>query len=166
MNKLIKKETLHFLIILILIQSTYAQSIGATPKQTIQLKTNTPTIADFGISQGSEYPERITIEGNYDWLTVEETDFILEGKSGRTIKLNITVKKPGTYSAVLKICGQPITPDGSSLSTKACTRHNLTVIATLDKKTRILIIAAAIALFILLLISIILLLRISTKHKH
>jgi hypothetical protein len=134
------------IIILSLIMSfslniTYAQSIGAT---------NTPTITDFWVSQGSDYPEKITIESSYDWLSIEETEFILESKSGKTINLNITVKKPGNYVAALKICATPISKEGAALSTKACTHHNLTVNATLDNKTKTLIIVSSSATLLIL----------------
>ena len=161
-----KKNIIPFLILLVSLNMTYAQSIGATPKQTIEVKTNTVTIADFGISQGSDYPEKITIEGDYDWLAIDETEFILESKSGKTIKLNITVKKPGTYNAILKICGSPITPEGAALSTKACTHHNLTVNATLDSKTKELIITIAATILLLLLFSLVNVLKVQNKRKH
>jgi len=151
-KKIIFKNILILILILFLvIHITYSQSIGATPRQTIEVKTNTPTLTDFGISQGSDYPEKITIEGYYDWLVVEERNFILQSKSGRTIKLSINLKRPGTYSAILKICGSPITPEGAALSTKACTSHNLNVIATLDKGTITLYVTltASITLFII-----------------
>ncbi len=155
------KKLILFLLILISINLTYAQSIGSAPKNTINVKTHTPTITDFGISQGSDYAERITITGNYDWLTIEERDFTLESKSGKTIKININVKKPGTHKATFRICGSPITAEGAMLSTKACTSHNLTVIATLHTK----IIVAAIILFILIIASLLYLFK-SFKNKH
>ena len=165
-KKIFSKRNIFFLLILIIsIDITYAQSIGATPKNTVEVKTSTPTIADFGVSQGSDYPEKITIEGNYDWITIEESEFILESKTGKTVKLSINIKKPGTHHASLRICASPITPDGASLSTKACTHHNLTVIATLNSKTKTIIVIAAIILIMLFTLSLIFLFRVSRKNK-
>jgi len=123
-----RKMNLLFLF-LVIISFAHAQSIGVTPGKTIETEANTPTEAYFSVSQGSNHPEKITIEGYYDWLTIEERDFILESKTGKSIKMIIDVKKPGTYEASLKICGSEITSEGETLAAKACANHELNVIA-------------------------------------
>jgi hypothetical protein len=106
----------------------YAQSIGATPEKTIEVDINTPTSAYFSVSQGSEYNEQITIRGEYDWLSIDERDFVLESKTGKSVKVDINAKKSGEHTAYFRICGSEISSQGEVLAVKACTNHKLTVI--------------------------------------
>ena len=145
----IQKNIVLLIILLISINTIYAQSIGVTPSKTVEVKTNTPTSAYFSVSQGADYPEKITIERTYKWLTIEEREFVLESKTGKTIKVDINLKRAGTYTANLRVCGSPITSDGAILSTKACASHKLTVIATSDKDIKKEIITIAAILFII-----------------
>ena len=131
-----QKNVLLVIIFLISVNTLYAQSIGATPEKTVETKINTPASAYFSVSQGAEYPEKITIEGYYSWLNISEREFILESKTGKTIRGDINIKRPGTYTATLRVCGSPITPEGAILSTKACTSHKLTVIATSNRSIK------------------------------
>ncbi|MCK4521346.1 MAG: hypothetical protein KAU20_02145 [Nanoarchaeota archaeon] len=131
-----RKNMILIILFLISINIAYAQSIGATPEKRVETKINTPISSYFGVSQGADYPEKITIEGNYDWLNISEREFILESKTGKTIRLDINIKRQGTYRATLRVCGSPITSKGTILSTKACTSHKLTVIATGDRDVK------------------------------
>jgi hypothetical protein len=145
------KKIFFLLIFVILATSTYAQSIGATPDKTVSIKTNTPTAVHISVSQGSEYPEKITITGSYRWLTVKEPEFTLDAKQQKSVELTILARIPGTYRAKLKICGSPLTPEGAVLSTTACTTHALTVLASLDLMTRAILIGGGLAIIILFL---------------
>ena len=151
-NTIFPKSVLLVIIFLISVNILYAQSIGATPEKRVEIKTNTPISSYFGVSQGADYPEKITIEGNYDWLNISEREFILESKTGKTIRLDINIKRSGTHTATLRICGSPITPEGAILSTKACTSHKLTVIATSNRDTEKGIITITAILFVIMAI--------------
>lgn len=151
-NTIFPKSVLLVIIFLISVNTLYAQSIGATPEKRVETKINTPISSYFGVSQGADYPEKITIEGNYDWLNISEREFILESKTGKTIRLDINIKRPGTYTANLRVCGSPITAEGAILSTKACTSHKLTVIATSNRDTEKEMITITAILFVIIAI--------------
>ena len=133
-----------FLVLLVItLNNSYAQSIGAEPEKTITVKTNTLVVTDFGVSQGASYDEIVIIEGDYDWLTIEEREFILESKSKKSVRVLVNVKKAGTHVAHFRICASPITKEGAVLSTQACASHILTVVATLDNLTKTILILGA-----------------------
>ncbi len=122
------------ILMLLFVSSAYAQSIGALPTNSVKTETWQHAEAYFDVSQGSEFPERITIEEDYDWLEVDQETFILESRSRKTVKLDIFLKEPGTHSAKLEICGTALRHQDAVLSTKACTNHELTVEAVERKK--------------------------------
>ncbi len=124
-------------LFLVIINIVFAQSIGATPRKTIRTEINKPLSTYFGVSQGAEYAEKITIEEDYDWLTIEDKEFILESKTRKTIKADIYIEKRGTYEASIRICGSQISTGGEVLSTEACVRHKLKVIAVWDTATKV-----------------------------
>jgi len=132
-------QSVIILILLLSANTAYSQSIGATPKKDVEVKTNTPALVSFGVSQGADYPERITIEGDYEWLAIEERNFTLDSKTKKSVEMIVKVKRPGTHTASLRICASPLSPEGAVLSTKACTPHKLTVIASWDKATKVII---------------------------
>jgi hypothetical protein len=119
----------NFLLFLLVINMAYAESIGVTPEKTVIVDVGVPTDAYFSVSQGSERDEQITIEGIYDWLDIEEREFILGSKTGKPIKYTITTDKYGEYKAELRVCGHTIGSEGEVLSAKVCTTHKLKVIS-------------------------------------
>ena len=87
------KKISYIVLFLIIINISYAQSIGITPKETIETTVNTPSASYFSVSQGSDNPEKIIIEEDYDWLDIQDKEFILESKTNKLIKVDILIKK-------------------------------------------------------------------------
>ena len=145
----IKKS--HLLILfLIVIQTAFAQSIGITPKENVITETYKLTNSYFSVSQGADFPEKITIEGNYPWLEVETREFILDPNTQKLIKTYMYFENPGKRSATLKICGRQINEGGEVLSTKACASHRLTVDVKWDLKTKIVFVLESIAILMII----------------
>jgi hypothetical protein len=133
------KKIILAIILFAILPVVFGQSIGVNPGQTINVSINHTTIADFGVSQGSLSKERITIEEDYDWLNIPEKEFILEPKSGKSVMMEINIKKPGNYKASIKVCASEIDEVSGALSANACARHNLDVFAEGKKSYNILI---------------------------
>jgi hypothetical protein len=155
------------LIFIVLSNLAYAQSIGVTPSKNIMVELKTPTAVDFSVSQGSDYPEKIIIEGDYSWLKIPEREFILESKTGKSVMVEVLIKKPGKYTASLKVCGSEINDEGGFLSAQACTTHTLTVFAkgNLSNIQTFLIIAGVIV-FVSLITFLIILFAPNKKRKR
>lgn len=121
-----------FMFILVFAVPSLAQSIGATPEKTVYVTPASPTLVSFGVSQGAGFAERITVDGEYPWLRIEERAFILESRTKKSVEMWVNVTRQGTYVAELKVCAKPAEAEGAFLTTEACTSHTLTVVAEGD----------------------------------
>ena len=118
----------YLIALILLIPAVAAQSIGIiNAENQIEVYTGQQVATDIRLSQAAGYNELITIKPreNYDWLKVEETEFILEPGVRKIVRLVIETKNNGVYNAEFDICARGA--EAGTLSVVACTNYKLVV---------------------------------------
>lgn len=118
----------YLIVLILLIPAVAAQSIGIiNSENNIEVYTGQQVATDIRLSQAAGYNELITIKPreDYDWLQVDETEFILEPGVRKNVGLIINTRRNGIYNAEFDICARGA--EAGTLSVVACTSYKLVV---------------------------------------